>query len=85
MSDHYFHLPCSVHDVETGKNHPFVQAVIQVVKVLEHDARKKTVGYGWNGGSEWQMRNHAARAVALAEVLRILENSIGKDEDGKEE
>lgn len=81
MSDHYYHLPLSVHLVEEGKEHPFVQAVIRELKVLEHDAQKKTIGYGWNGGSEWQMRTHAARATTLTDVLRILQNSIGKDED----
>ena len=81
MSDHYYPLPVPTHVVEQGREHPFVQAVVQELRVLEADARKKTIGYGWNGGSEWQMRNHAARAVAFAEALRILENSIGKDEE----
>lgn len=80
MSEHYYHLPLPVHLVEEGKDHPFVQAVIREIRVLQLDAEKKTIGYGWNGGTEWQMRNHAARAITLTDVLRILQNSIGKDE-----
>ena len=76
-------LPLSPRLVEEGKEHPFVQVVVNQLKIIHQDAVNKTVGYGWNGGSDWQMRTHAARAVAIAEALRLIQNSVGtEDQDG---
>lgn len=64
--------------------HPFVQVVIQQLKIMHQDAINKTVGYSLNSGDpggSFMIRTHAGMSAAYAAALRLLENSIGKDED----
>lgn len=66
--------------VEEGREHPFVRALVIELRGLQQVAQMAVVGLGVNGGAEWQLRVNAARAVAISDVLRLIETTKGVEE-----
>jgi hypothetical protein len=66
--------------IEEGREHPFVRALVNEVRSMQLVAQAAVVGMAASGGNEWQLRCNAGRAVAFADVLRLIEKAKGVEE-----